>query len=66
LGKPGHLKLVLRSPRGGRSVDAIGFGMADLPVGQGGRITILYTPEINVWNGTASLQLRLRDVRIIQ
>ncbi len=66
LGKPGHLKLVLRSPRGGRSVDAIGFGMADLPIGQGGRIAILYTPEINVWNGTASLQLRLRDVRIIQ
>jgi len=66
LGKPGHLKLVLRSPRGGRSVDAIGFGMADLPVGQGGRITILYTPEINVWNGAASLQLRLRDLRIIQ
>jgi single-stranded-DNA-specific exonuclease len=66
LGKPGHLKLVLRSPRGGRPVDAIGFGMADLPIGQGGRIAILYTPEINVWNGAASLQLRLRDLRIIQ
>jgi len=66
LGKPGHLKLVLRSPRGGRPVDAIGFGMAELPVAQGGRINILYTPEINVWNGVASLQLRLRDLRIVQ
>jgi single-stranded-DNA-specific exonuclease len=66
LGKPGHLKLVLRSPRGGRPVDAIGFGMAELPVAQGGRINVLYTPEINVWNGTASLQLRLRDLRIVQ
>ena len=66
LGKPGHLKLVLRSPRGGRPVDAIGFGMAELPVAQGGRINVLYTPEINVWNGAASLQLRLRDLRIVQ
>ncbi len=66
LGKPGHLKLVLRSPHGGRPADAIGFGMADLPIEQGGRINILYTPQINVWNGAASLQLRLRDLRIIQ
>jgi single-stranded-DNA-specific exonuclease len=65
-GKPGHLKLVLRSPRGGRPVDAIGFGMGNLPVAQGGRINVLYTPEINVWNGAASLQVRLRDLRIAQ
>ncbi|MBI3301088.1 MAG: single-stranded-DNA-specific exonuclease RecJ [Deltaproteobacteria bacterium] len=65
LGKSGHLKLVLRSSRGGRPVDAIGFGMADLPVSQGGRIEVLYTPEINLWNGNASLQLRLRDLKII-
>ena len=65
-GKPGHLKLVLRSPRGGRPVDAIGFGMGNLPVAQGGRIDVLYTPELNVWNGAASLQLRLRDLRIVQ
>jgi len=65
-GKTGHLKLVLRSPRGGHPVDAIGFGMGNLPVAQGGRINILYTPEINVWNGAASLQLRLRDLRIAQ
>jgi single-stranded-DNA-specific exonuclease len=64
-GKPGHLKLVLRSPRGGRPVDAIGFGMGNLPVAQGGKINVLYTPEINVWNGAASLQLRLRDLRIV-
>ena len=64
-GKTGHLKLVLRSPRGGRPVDAIGFGMGNLPVAQGGRVNVLYTPEINVWNGAASLQLRLRDLRIV-
>lgn len=64
LGKAGHLKLVLRSCQGGRPLDAIGFGMADMPVRQGGRIDVLYTPEINVWNGHASLQLRLRDLKM--
>jgi single-stranded-DNA-specific exonuclease len=64
LGRPGHLKLVLRSPRGGRPVDAIGFGMADFPIVPGGWVDVLYTPEINVWNGNASLQLRLRDLPI--
>ncbi len=63
LGKPGHLKLVLRSPRGGPPIDAIGFGMAEVPVAQGGKIDLLYTPEINVWNGATSLQLRVRDLR---
>jgi single-stranded-DNA-specific exonuclease len=64
LGKPGHLKLVLRSPRGGRPVDAIGFGMGHLPVAQRSKIDLLYTPEINVWNGAASLQLRVRDLKL--
>jgi single-stranded-DNA-specific exonuclease len=64
LGKPGHLKLVLRSARGGRPVDAIGFGMGALPVAPKHWIDMLYTPEINVWNGNASLQLRLRDIKL--
>ena len=63
LGNPGHLKLALRSSRGGRPLDAIGFGMGHLPLTAGARIDVLYTPEINVWNGQASLQLRLRDLR---
>ncbi|MBI3248504.1 MAG: single-stranded-DNA-specific exonuclease RecJ [Deltaproteobacteria bacterium] len=65
LGKAGHLKLLVRSAQGGRPVDAIGFGMADAPIVQGGRLDLLYTPEINVWNGNASLQLRLRDLQIV-
>lgn len=64
LGKPGHLKLVLRSGRGGRPLDAIGFGMGDQILRPRARINMLYTPEINVWNGNANLQLRLRDLRI--
>jgi single-stranded-DNA-specific exonuclease len=64
LGKPGHLKLLLRSAHGGRPVDAIGFGMADAPVTPKGRIDVLYTPEINMWNGNASLQMRIKDLQI--
>lgn len=64
LGRPGHLKLLLRSSQGGRPVDAIGFGMAEAPVAPGTSIDVLYTPEINVWNGNASLQLRLKDLQI--
>jgi len=64
LGKPGHLKLVLRSARGGRPLDAIGFGMGDQFLKPRARVHVLYTPEINVWNGSASLQLRVRDLKI--
>jgi hypothetical protein len=39
--------------------------MADAPVVQGERLDCLYTPEVNVWNGNASLQLRLKDLQIL-
>jgi single-stranded-DNA-specific exonuclease len=65
LGKPGHLRLLLRSSQGGRPIDAIGFGMADAPIAPGGRLNCLYTPEVNVWNGNASLQLRLKDLQVV-
>ncbi len=61
--KPGHLKLVLRSARGGRPVDAIGFGMGGVQVPQGSRIDVLYTPALNTWHGGSHLQLRIRDLR---
>ena len=62
-GKAGHLKLVLRSAQGGRPVDAIGFGMGDRPIAPRQQVDVLYTPTLNVWNGQASLQLRLRDLK---
>ncbi len=63
-GKVGHLKLVLRSGQGGRPVDAIGFGMGDRPLVPRQRVDVLYTPMRNVWNGQASLQLRLHDLKM--
>ncbi len=56
-----HLKLSLR--QGARTISAIGFGMGDLPVSIGSRIDVLFCAERNEWNGTTSLQLRLRDLR---
>lgn len=55
--KERHLKLQLVSS--GRTIEAIGFDMADVEIGE--RMDIVFTPEINCWNGRKRLQLRLRD-----
>ncbi|GFO60357.1 single-stranded-DNA-specific exonuclease RecJ [Geomonas silvestris] len=59
--KGGHLKLQISL--GGRSFDAIGFGLAEKEV-TGGRVDLLCTPGINVWNGKSSLQLTVKDLRL--
>jgi single-stranded-DNA-specific exonuclease len=56
-----HLKLYLR--HGDRPLSAIGFGMAAVPLEDGVSVDILFSPELNEWNGSTSLQLRLRDLR---
>jgi single-stranded-DNA-specific exonuclease len=60
----GHLKLTVA--QGGKSMDAIGFGMgdalADLTQG-GGMVSLAYVLEENHWRGETSLQLRLKDVQ---
>lgn len=58
----GHLKLLL--DHDGRSMPAIGFGMAERPVEEGARIDILHTPMVNEWNGRRSIETRLRDFRV--
>jgi single-stranded-DNA-specific exonuclease len=58
-----HLKLRLTD--GSFSVDAIGFGLGEL-AGQysaGDAIDAVFTPDINVWNGTEKVQLYLRDIK---
>jgi len=57
-----HLKLYLR--QGQRAWPAIGFGMADMAVEEGSAVDIVFSPERNEWNGTTSIQLRLRDLRL--
>jgi single-stranded-DNA-specific exonuclease len=55
----GHLRLRLAS--GKLSFSAIAFNMAGREVSQ--RVDIAFFPEINEWNGSSTLQLRLKDFR---
>jgi len=59
-----HLKLYVKQGES-EGFSAIGFGLApkkDLACG-GDVFDAVYSVEENIWNGQASLQLRLRDIR---
>ena len=66
-----HLKCKVRqrASSGGRSFDAIGFGMgAKLSMlresrASGTPVEMLFSLEDNTWNGRTTLQLKVRDVR---
>jgi single-stranded-DNA-specific exonuclease len=55
----GHLRL--RVTRDNRSFGAIAFNQADRETS--GLIDIAFFPEVNEWNGSSSLQLRVKDLR---
>jgi single-stranded-DNA-specific exonuclease len=56
-----HLKLKVR--QGDTMHDAIGFNLAGtLDAVPGSYINMVYTPEINRWNGTERVQLRMLDL----
>ena len=60
----GHLKLTVA--QGGRTMDAIGFGMADAlddVRASGGMVALAYVLEENTWRGGTNLQLRLKDIQ---
>ncbi len=56
-----HLKL--RLGKGNHIFDAIGFGMGDRHSLRGTTVDILFTPEINRWQGTETVQLKIVDLR---
>lgn len=57
-----HLRLKVK--QGGTVHDSIGFGMSDIhPLG-GEIINMVYTPEINRWNGYERVQLRVSDLKL--
>jgi single-stranded-DNA-specific exonuclease len=65
-----HLKMKVRqSVRSDHVIDAIGFNLGSLvePLSQPSapRIDIAFLPERNVWNGRQMLQLRVKDVTIL-
>lgn len=59
----GHLKLSLAPANTRRILDAIGFRMGDEDVRSGDSVDVLFSPEVNRWNGRERLQLLLRAIR---
>ncbi len=60
-----HLKLRLRQP-GGASLDAIAFNRGNLlgkQVRDGARLAVVFTPRVNSWNGSAAVELEIRDLK---
>jgi single-stranded-DNA-specific exonuclease len=63
--KEKHLKLTLIDPESDVVLQAIGFDLADKAddTAAGIPFDIVYTLEVNSWNGKQSLQLNIRDIR---
>jgi single-stranded-DNA-specific exonuclease len=60
-----HLKLRLRQ-RGGASLGAIAFNRGNLlgkRVRDGARVAAVFTPKVNAWNGTTSVELEIKDIK---
>jgi len=59
-----HLKMRLSS--NGASVNAIWFGMGKyLGAVNGANLDVVFSPQINYWNGSSDIQLKMRDAVIL-
>ncbi|GBD98930.1 single-stranded-DNA-specific exonuclease RecJ [bacterium BMS3Abin07] len=58
-----HLKMRLR--QGYRTLDAIGFSMSSIykDIDSPGHIDAVFSPAVNEWNGSRSLQLQIKTMR---
>lgn len=65
--KDRHLKLVLSQPNTHIEIQAIAFNLADKMdmINSKQPLDILYTLETNSWKGKDSLQLNLKDIRLM-
>jgi single-stranded-DNA-specific exonuclease len=52
-----HLKLRVR--QGGSIMEAIGFGLSDNHPLEGKTVNMVFTPDINEWNGYQTIQLKI-------
>ncbi len=57
-----HLKLTVR--QGEKVMEAIGFGLGDRRPREGDTINMIFTPEIDLWNGYKKIQLRINDLEL--
>ncbi len=58
-----HLRFVAR--QGGYSFPCIAFGMAGREAELQGNLDLLFTPALNEWQGSTTVQLRIKDLRAI-
>ncbi len=60
-----HLKLRLRQP-GGASLGAIAFNRGNMlgkQVRDGARLAVVFTPRVNAWNGSAAVEMEIKDLK---
>ena len=63
--KDRHIKFLVGQQGGDRVFQAVGFDMAAFyePISQGNPFRMAFTVEENVYNGTTSIQLRIKDIK---
>jgi single-stranded-DNA-specific exonuclease len=60
-----HLKLRLKQGEGA-TIGAVAFNRGSLlgkQVRDGARLAAVFTPRLNVWNGTTNVELEIRDIK---
>ncbi|HYA87981.1 MAG TPA: single-stranded-DNA-specific exonuclease RecJ [Nitrospirota bacterium] len=61
-----HLKLRLKQG-GGTAIGAIAFNFGSMlgkQVRDGSRLAAVFTPRLNAWNGTTTVELEIRDIKM--
>lgn len=62
----GHNHLKMRLTSNGASVNAIWFGMGKyLGAINGANLDVVFSPQINYWNGSSDIQLKMKDAAIL-
>ncbi len=58
-----HLKLKVRQAGNAKPFDAIGFGLGGMSLPAGRTADLIFTPELNRWQGYENIQLRVMDIK---
>ena len=60
-----HLKLAITDTDNSKTLDGIGFGMSDYfsTINDKRPFDVCFVLDLNEWNGTSNLQLRIKDIR---
>ena len=63
--KDRHIKFLVGQEEGANVFQAVGFDMAEFyePISRGDTFRMAFTIEENVYNGTTSIQLRVKDIK---